>query len=269
MKTGIELIAYERQRQIDVYGYTDEYIKNSPEDYGEGDLAFASAAYLMTERWLTKDSGYIPELLFPWDMTYFKPSPNDRIKELSKAGAMIVAEIDRLLKIQQSVEELQQYAKAITKAGNDAFFDTGYRPQDDYKAFMIGWNARDRHGAFKCQSDLDFPSDKREQLSWFIVNVTRLFDNEQLKHLTYAIGERCGSDLVSKWIQCSERLPDIEEDVWIWFNDRPYRAHLMTQSDIDFHGFKSGIYWDDTELFRPITGVICWQPYILPQPPQI
>lgn len=77
------------------------------------------------------------------------------------------------------------------------------------------------------------------------------------------------SDLVSKWIPCSERLPDIEEDVWIWFNDRPYRAHLMTQSDIDFHGFKSGIYWDDTELFKPITGVIYWQPYFLPQPPQI
>ena len=37
--------------------------------------------------------------LFPksWDWTWWKPSPNDRIRELSKAGALIAAEIDRIL----------------------------------------------------------------------------------------------------------------------------------------------------------------------------
>jgi len=96
MKTGIELIAIERQRQIDVHGYSDENISNNPDDYEDGDLAFAAAAYCCSGRWLTKDGGYIPELLFPWPEEYFKPSPNDRIKELVKAGAMIVAEIDRI-----------------------------------------------------------------------------------------------------------------------------------------------------------------------------
>ena len=35
---------------------------------------------------------------FPWDACWWKPSPNDRIKELTKAGALIAAEIDRLIR---------------------------------------------------------------------------------------------------------------------------------------------------------------------------
>lgn len=95
-QTAIELIISESERSALKYGYTDEHIANTPEDYDQGDLAFAAAAYLMSERWLTKDSGYLPEMLFPWDMQYFKPSPDDRIKELVKAGSMIVKEITRL-----------------------------------------------------------------------------------------------------------------------------------------------------------------------------
>jgi len=70
-----------------------------------------------------------------------------------------------------------------------------------------------------------------------------------------------------EWVSVEDRLPEVGKDVWVWFEDRPYRAHLMSKSDMDFHTFKGGIYWDDPELFRPITGVIYWQPYILPSPP--
>jgi gamma-glutamylcyclotransferase (GGCT)/AIG2-like uncharacterized protein YtfP len=38
---------------------------------------------------------------WPWDESAFKPSPDNRIKELTKAGALIAAEIDRLLRIEQ------------------------------------------------------------------------------------------------------------------------------------------------------------------------
>ena len=37
-----------------------------------------------------------------WDDTWWKPTPDNRIKELIKAGALIAAEIDRLLAIENS-----------------------------------------------------------------------------------------------------------------------------------------------------------------------
>lgn len=96
MKEPLELIADERQRQIDKYGYTDEHISAADEDYANGQLSKAAAAYLLTQRFIT-DGSYLPVILFPWDIDiYFKECPTDRIKELVKAGAMIVAEIKRL-----------------------------------------------------------------------------------------------------------------------------------------------------------------------------
>lgn len=96
MKDTFKLIKAELQRQEDKYGYTDDYIAETSEDYGNGELAMAAAAYLCSDTWVTKDSGYIPDILFPWDDMYFKPSPDDRIKELVKAAAMIVREINRI-----------------------------------------------------------------------------------------------------------------------------------------------------------------------------
>ena len=34
--------------------------------------------------------------IWPWNLIWWKPTPNDRIRELVKAGALIAAEIDRL-----------------------------------------------------------------------------------------------------------------------------------------------------------------------------
>lgn len=98
MKTGIELIADERQRQIDVYGYSDEHIAKSKEDYGDGELAYSAAAYLTTDIFFPEVElpTTLSKMLFQWDLMYYKPSPENRIRELVKAGAMIVAEIDRL-----------------------------------------------------------------------------------------------------------------------------------------------------------------------------
>jgi hypothetical protein len=95
MKEPIELLTEEVQRQIDRYAYTDEYIMNNPDNYGAGELAIAAAAYCCTDTWLTKDNGYIPDIIFPWSDEYFKPNPDDRIRELVKAGAMIIREIKR------------------------------------------------------------------------------------------------------------------------------------------------------------------------------
>ena len=89
--TGLELIALERQRQINVEVWTPEH------DAGHDDEAIAKAAAVYAtpaaDRRMT--SGQEPEL-WPWEPEWYKPTPDDRIRELAKAGALIAAEIDRL-----------------------------------------------------------------------------------------------------------------------------------------------------------------------------
>ena len=96
METGIELIDEERKRQIEVEGWTKEH---DAEHTNEA-LALAAACYAIpsVQRSYTYDpilKARIPEF-WPWDIKWWKPSPEDRIKELVKAGALIAAEIDRL-----------------------------------------------------------------------------------------------------------------------------------------------------------------------------
>ena len=101
--TGLEIISKERHRQISEEGYTI----NSDQENDNEELACAAAAYATPKmkrtylyRW-DRDKGYIPSI-FPkeWMIKYWKPSPDNRIKELAKAGALIAAEIDRLLNIE-------------------------------------------------------------------------------------------------------------------------------------------------------------------------
>lgn len=78
---GVSLIASERSRQRDEEGYTIEHDRmHSPET-----LVDAAKAYLEQN-----------EFNWPWDIKYFKLSPDDRIKELTKAGALIAAALDQL-----------------------------------------------------------------------------------------------------------------------------------------------------------------------------
>lgn len=89
MKTGAELIAEERARQIAVEGWTPTH---DDVDHSNGELAAAAAFYAIPpHRRMTRGR---PSL---WPKGWrFKPTPNDRIRELVKAGALIVAEIERL-----------------------------------------------------------------------------------------------------------------------------------------------------------------------------
>ncbi len=104
MKSGAELITEERQRQISENGYT---LHHDSEHENE-ELARAAMCYAMPSDLRNKAVWGESRLLhfyqshgehiklYPigWKM---KPTPNDRIKELVKAGALIAAEIDRLL----------------------------------------------------------------------------------------------------------------------------------------------------------------------------
>ena len=93
---GIELIEAERKRQIEVEGFDADHDKSHNSDA----LAVAAAHYAMPESartfMMTSDHKYLP-IFWPFEAEWWKPCPGDRIKELVKAGALIAAEIDRLI----------------------------------------------------------------------------------------------------------------------------------------------------------------------------
>jgi len=99
MKTGIQLIAVERQRQIEKEGWTPEHDSH----HQSGELNDAAIAYAQASAYLSRGESIewvkaaegIGKINFPWQESWWKPSP-DRVRNLVKAGALIAAEIDRL-----------------------------------------------------------------------------------------------------------------------------------------------------------------------------
>lgn len=76
MKTAIELIAEERNNIKKKFGNTTK-------------LVDAAVCYALPDH---KRFWY----MWPFSRTKWEPTPNDRISELVKAGALIAAEIERL-----------------------------------------------------------------------------------------------------------------------------------------------------------------------------
>ena len=77
----------ERQRQIDKEGW----IQGHDDEHSESELALAAACYAMASGGYAK--GQVPPI-WPWAMEWWKPSYGRR--DLVKAGALILAEIERL-----------------------------------------------------------------------------------------------------------------------------------------------------------------------------
>lgn len=94
--SGIELITVERERQISKEGWSATHDDNEHE---AGDLLDAAICYAYT------DPGDDTEPVdWPWDSKWWKPS-TDPVRNLVKAGALIAAEIDRLLRANPPVTE--------------------------------------------------------------------------------------------------------------------------------------------------------------------
>ena len=92
---GIGRISAERVRQIE----QEEYDSEHDQQHWDEDLARAAVCYALpySERHnLLGGRGASAPALWPWRESDWKPSPDDRIRELEKAGALIAAEIDRL-----------------------------------------------------------------------------------------------------------------------------------------------------------------------------
>lgn len=92
---GAEMIAAERQRQVEVEGWTPEHDAL----HGDGQLVDAARCYLIAPRFKNGPPHY-----WPWHLRYWKPTPEDRVRELVKAGALIAAEIDRLSPVEAPAE---------------------------------------------------------------------------------------------------------------------------------------------------------------------
>lgn len=85
---AIEMLIKERERQLNEEGWTTEH-----DDTHIGyELSLAAGSYIAP---VFIDDNRIP-VQWPWDKEWWKPSPDNKIKELVKAGALIIAEIERL-----------------------------------------------------------------------------------------------------------------------------------------------------------------------------
>lgn len=90
-KNGAEIIATERLRQIEVEGWG---LKHDKTANTSDQLVWAAVTYAIPE--YHRYGEFVPDI-FPFGPNWWKPAPDNRIKELAKAGALIAAEIDRLL----------------------------------------------------------------------------------------------------------------------------------------------------------------------------
>jgi len=94
LKSGIELIAEERQRQIEKEGWSTEH----DDLHKESQLCRAALAYEENDK-----------SIFPWDEQWWKPTTE--VRNLVKAGSLNLAEIQRLarrnIEIAAEIDRLQ------------------------------------------------------------------------------------------------------------------------------------------------------------------
>lgn len=120
MKTGIELIAKERRRQIEKEGFDSDH----DDEHFHGQLAMAAACYTTPVSLFCADISPHHVLIedpwpVDWDQEWDKRRRNrkgelifredkGRIRDLVKAGALIAAEIDRLQRARNSSQEVRR-----------------------------------------------------------------------------------------------------------------------------------------------------------------
>ncbi len=107
---GAELIAIERRRQVDGEGWTGAH---DDEVHERAELLAAAHSYLEAARVQSWDLTVYPDAewrrhlapssSWPWSLTWWKPSPDPK-RNLVKAGALIAAELDRLMRAEARVE---------------------------------------------------------------------------------------------------------------------------------------------------------------------
>lgn len=101
---GIELVAKERQRQADAH---DD--RHTSDELVRAALCYATPPNLRDETpmregldgWETcpiREAQYTCPEIWPFPPSEWLPTPNDRLREVVRAAALLVAEADRLLR---------------------------------------------------------------------------------------------------------------------------------------------------------------------------
>lgn len=83
-------VVAERQRQVSAEGWSPKH----DDLYVDGDMAAAAACYALANSGWERKIGTPLTMLWPWSLKWWKPT--DRRRDLVKAGALILAEIERL-----------------------------------------------------------------------------------------------------------------------------------------------------------------------------
>lgn len=98
---AIQAIEAERARHRDAEGWTPEH----DDLHTDGELALAAATYALPRTWRRHFGGQSERpACWPWLAKDWKPTPRDRKRELVKAGALIVAELERLARAEVAAE---------------------------------------------------------------------------------------------------------------------------------------------------------------------
>lgn len=127
---GVRLVMAERRRQVEKEGWTAAH----DERHADGELARAAECYeqkpelrAMQEREVMVDQrrglADPPSLYpvkvpvprqWPWDPVWWKPTPQNRVRELVKAGALYLAEAERLRRLgdQKGAAEMEERSLA-------------------------------------------------------------------------------------------------------------------------------------------------------------
>lgn len=101
MSKGIELIAAERKRQIEVEGYNTKHDFNEPLD----SIVAGAVSYALVD--IDKNQA---EKWWKWEWKFWKPK--DRKRNLIRAGALIAAALDKI----EAQEDFDEWMKSRKKS---------------------------------------------------------------------------------------------------------------------------------------------------------
>lgn len=144
---AVQAIADERQRQISSEGYS----AYRDDGYTRNELADAAACYAT----LAGCKGSMTSL-WPWGQEAFKLG-TDRRRDLIKAGALIVAEIER-------IDRLSLIRREIVRRDDMGFWTHTAWPQDgDENAIQKGWFADNGLEYYMVEMESDGPEELNQQ----------------------------------------------------------------------------------------------------------
>lgn len=94
MKRAFDAFTAERLRQVKSKGFSG----NHDDKYTQGELAKAAACYAMgTDKiGISVGHSFWTRILWPWGSAWWKPSKDNRKRDIEKAVALLCAEWERL-----------------------------------------------------------------------------------------------------------------------------------------------------------------------------